>query len=138
MSADEVRVARSSEDAGLRLFAPERHRDGSVEYFCCELGDQSARARLRVYAYDASGLSALFEGMAYEWKGWAGEKVWHSPESEFDLRASSDGRGHVTLKVTLTLLTPAPAWRFECQIPLEAGQLDATAAEVRSFIKGAG
>ena len=138
MSADEAHLARSEDDAVLRLFAPERHGDGSVEYFQCEVGDGSASARLRVYAYDAGLLVSLFESMTREWKGWPGEKVWHSPESEFEIRASADGQGHVTLKVILTLRTPSPAWRFECNVPLEAGQLDGVAAQVRSFVNGTG
>jgi hypothetical protein len=138
MSAHEVQLGLSSEGPSLRLFAPERHQNRSVEYFSVEIGDGSASARLRVYAYDAWQLAALFESMAREWRGWLGEKVWYSPEREFDLRATSDGRGHVTLKICVVPQVPSPPWRFECTVPLEAGQLDRVAVEIRSFVEGTG
>lgn len=138
MSTDEVQLGLSSDGPCLRLFAPERHQNRSVEYFSVEIGDGSASARLRVYAYEASHLAALFESMAREWRGWLGEKVWYSPEREFDLRATSDGRGHITLKVRVVPQVPSPPWRFECNVPLEAGQLDRVAAEIRSFVDGTG
>jgi hypothetical protein len=72
------------------------------------------------------------------WRGWPGEKVWYSPEREFDLRATSDRRGHITLKICVVPPVPSPPWRFECNVPLEAGQLDRVAVEIRSFVEGTG
>ena len=138
MSANEVQLGVPNQGPCLRLFAAERHPNRSVEYFSVEMGDDSASARLRVYAYDAGHLAVLFDNMAREWRGWPGEKVWYSPEREFDLCATSDGRGHITLKVCLVPPVPTPPWRFECNISLEAGQLDQLAVDIRSFVEGTG
>jgi len=140
MSTDEVRFGAVGDGTSARLFNPERHQSGSVDYFTIELGDRSASARLRVYAHDASRLAELFESMASEWRGWPGEKRWHSPESEFELVATADGRGHVAVQIRLTPPTSPypPPWRFECRLPLEAGQLDRVAEQVRSFVDGSG
>ncbi|MCA2184201.1 DUF6228 family protein [Nonomuraea cavernae] len=47
---------------------------------------------------------ASWRGLVVEWRGWNGVRCWTSLEREFALDAPHDGRGHVSLGVTLRAL----------------------------------
>jgi hypothetical protein len=48
------------------------------------------RSTARVYIYEPYHLAAFFADLAAQWKGWAGEKEWHSVEDDFALSCTSD------------------------------------------------
>lgn len=43
----------------------------------------------------------FFQGLADDWSGWSGTREWWALEGEMGLDACHDGRGNVTLGVTL-------------------------------------
>lgn len=91
-------------------------------------------ARHRVYAYRPhGGFDRMFEEMAAAWRGWEGEKVWRSLESELSLVCTHDGLGHVTIMVRLQMDLGAE-WSAEGTLVLEAGQLDALARAAAEFL----
>ena len=91
-------------------------------------------ARHRAYAYRPhGGFARMFEEMAAAWRGWEGEKVWRSLESELSLVCTHDGLGHVTIMVRLQMDLGAE-WSAEGTLVLEAGQLDALARAAAEFL----
>ncbi len=131
---DEIQVPPQVGYVGLRICKPER-LGRRLEYFTVELFDSEVQARARVYAYEPSHLAAFFEDMARNWRGWPGEKSWASVENDCVMSATSDGKGHIDLAVSLAPSSYPQAWRFEGHVLLEAGQLDSVAGRVRAFVE---
>lgn len=114
---------------------------GNVEgdYFSVAVDGNDCAACQRIYGFtDVPHLVALFASMAQEWRGWKGEKSWCSLEGEFELHATSDRLGHITLRVVLTNVNTGPAepWRLEATLLTEAGLLQGLAGEVADLFAG--
>jgi hypothetical protein len=72
--------------------------------------------------------------MAQHWRGWDGTKHWQSIESDFELRCTSDGLGHVVIEVTLRSGPYEEDWAVRAPIHLDAGDLEAIAARVKTLL----
>jgi hypothetical protein len=75
----------------------------------------------------------LFASMAAQWRGWNGELKWRALEGEYNLAASTDSSGHVTLSVTLTGSVEDGYWSATIPLSIEAGMLDRLDQQVRAF-----
>jgi hypothetical protein len=87
-------IITSSRSAGkLKLLEPKPPGSNHpVEYVRVSLEDRDiAASSERVYIYEPYHLAAFFADLAAQWKGWEGEKEWHSVEDDFALSCTSDG-----------------------------------------------
>jgi hypothetical protein len=89
-----------------------------------------------VETLEGDGLPEWARGLAEDWRGWCGERIWRSLEDDMIIKASHDGRGHVALRVTLR----GPkgylpdAWHASATVRLDAGEeMTGLAAAVRAF-----
>jgi len=134
---DDELTIKSSRSAGkLKLSEPKppgsRH---PVEYLRVSLEDHEiAASSAQVYIYEPFDLAAFFDGLARHWKGWAGEKEWRSVEDDFALSCTSDGLGHVAMRVTLKSGLYEDDWCVQALIHVDAGQLEDLAAKVKAFL----
>jgi hypothetical protein len=100
------------------------------------LEDHGLRAASEVHAI-ISGPENLptsfFDGLAHDWPGWDGTKQWASYERDLELNATSDGKGHVFLRVRLAAGGSDDQWRAQVELEIEAGQLEAYAKNFRVF-----
>ena len=91
-------------DNEYRILFSERSHDskGWLTQYTVTLYSPNMSGTVRVdnSPYGQSPLQ-LFQSIENEWKGWKGEKSWGSFEGEFDLSATSDSTGHITLKASL-------------------------------------
>lgn len=130
---DEVVINPQTGYVGLRICGPERF-DRKLEYFTVELFDPEVRARTRVYAYEPSQMTAFFDDLARNWRGWPGNKLWESLEGECRMSAANDGKGHIDLNVSLRPSPNPNAWRFDGVVLIEAGQLDSLVRTIEGFV----
>lgn len=72
-------------------------------------------------------LAAFFVGLANDWRGWEGERVYES--LEHDLRLAAEHDGHVRLKVRLWQSSDPNGWSVETRLTLEPGEELARVAE---------
>jgi hypothetical protein len=107
---------------------------GELSGMHAALALKGLRARTRVWLVWGVevALANFFDDLAESWRGWEGEKVWESYEGGMSLRCTSDRLGHITVAVELREGLPT-VWEARGDVPLEAGQLDRLAAEMRSF-----
>jgi uncharacterized protein DUF6228 len=75
--------------------------------------------------------------LANDWKGWAGERLWCSEDSQLELCATMDKAGHVTMMVQLQDTSPF-RWRVILRLVLEAGQLEAYSRDANAFSRALG
>lgn len=130
-------IIKSSRSAGkLKLSEPKPPGSSHpVEYLRVSLEDREiAASTARVYIYEPYHLAAFFADLAAQWKGWAGEKEWHSVEDDFALSCTSDGLGHAALRVTLKSGLYEDDWCVQAVIHVDAGQLEDLAAKVKTFL----
>ncbi|MEM6433115.1 MAG: DUF6228 family protein [Cyanobacteria bacterium P01_D01_bin.115] len=114
--------------------------DVGVDYFRVAVIAHDHSATRRVYAYtDGTGIVRLFAEAAHEWKGWNGDKVWESLESELRIELRIDRLGHVIVAVRVRS-DPGGAdpWQLEAELGLDAGQLDGVAREAARLWCGNG
>ncbi|MFO0967827.1 MAG: DUF6228 family protein [Gemmataceae bacterium] len=105
-----------------------------VEHFRVRIEDANLVAEADVYAEYASEHPArLFEEMARQWSGWAGELTFESLERELQLRCVHDKLGHITIHVVLRSGCYPEDWRVEASVKTEAGQLERLARDARAF-----
>ena len=134
--ADSVTI-RSSRSAGKLKFTEAQPPSVRypVEYLRVSIEDRDiAASSSRVYIYEPHDLAAFFDELAAHWKGWEGEKRWHSVERDFALSCRSDGLGHVAMQVTLTSGLYEDDWSVQAVIHVDAGQLEDLAAKVKEFL----
>lgn len=104
--------------------------DGYVAHLRVELLDEGLRAETvaTIDGYPTGGVGDLghFLGqLADDWRGWPDRRVWHALEHEMTVDAEHDGRGYVTLGVTLRRHRQAfagDAWSARAVFTLEAGE----------------
>lgn len=119
------------------------HGDGYVAHLPVELHDDGLYAKTveTIHADPAEGaddLAAFVQQLADDWHGWPGQRNWHALEGEMTVAATHDGRGHVTLQVTVRRHRSShadDAWSATIALTLEAGeQMIALAREVRALL----
>jgi hypothetical protein len=80
-----------------------------------------------VVVHGDDGLPGFVAGLARDWRGWPGERRWHSLEEELTIVASHTGR-RVELLVTLRRGIDPDAWSVSLPVPLAPGEALARAA----------
>ena len=110
------------------LFHSQHHdKDGQLAYYSVTLTAPTMNAIIKVDNTPAPyGISptSMFERMAKEWTGWEGEKSWGQPEREFDLTATADYTGHVTLTSSIYSGKFLPCAKMIIEFEIESGQLE--------------
>ncbi|GAA4608023.1 hypothetical protein BJY16_006634 [Actinoplanes octamycinicus] len=95
----------------------ELHQDGMTARTVARIDGQ--------FANPPGTLPGFVAGLAADWRGWDGVRTWESWERELALDARHDGRGRVSLGVTLRERVPAGAyegWSARAVFVLEAGE----------------
>jgi uncharacterized protein DUF6228 len=111
-----------------------RSDGGQLSWIHAELSLSHLRASTKVgivWGVDAS-LSEFFDDLAKNWRGWKGAKKWEAYEGGLGLSCTSDRLGHITVTVELREGSPE-RWLVRGEVPLEAGQLERLATEMRAF-----
>ena len=101
--------------------------------FVAALVGHPVSASVDVYDIQPHRWSRLFHDMAENWRGWHGAKTQESLEGHLRMSCTSDGLGHVTIRVYLRGDMTGADWRGEDSIYLEAGQLDEIARAAREY-----
>jgi hypothetical protein len=137
---DEFTIKSSRSAGKLKLSEPKPPGfRRPVEYRRVSWEDREiAASSSRVYIYEPYGLAAFFDELASHWKGWAGEKEWHSVEDDFALSCTSDGLGHAALRVTLKSGLYEDDWCVQVVIHVDAGQLEELAGKIKTFLHAEG
>jgi Family of unknown function (DUF6228) len=104
-------------DGYVYTVATELHADGMTATTTAKIDG--------TFANLAATLPGFLESLAADWQGWNGIRTWQSMERELAFDARHDGRGHVSLSVTLR--APGPdwddtAWSARAVFVLEAGE----------------
>lgn len=129
------RIKSAHDGTTLEFCDPIRSAGGELDYFTVAIQAPNASAIAKIYAYQAESLVTFFTDVAQSWRGWDGVKEWTSLEGEFELRATSDRLGHVTLGYTLRSGHGQYDWCVTGAVELEAGQLERVAADAEGFIR---
>jgi hypothetical protein len=111
-----------------------RSDEGRLSWIHAELSLSHLRASTKagiVWGVDAS-LSEFFDDLAKNWGGWKGPKNWEAYEGGLGLSCTSDRLGHITVTVELREGSPE-RWLVRADVPVEAGQLERLAMEMREF-----
>ena len=93
---------------------------------------QNCHATLQASTFETLALTAFFNDIAANWRGWLGEKKWSTLEGEFTLLATSDKTGHVELRFELSPPFAGQRWFLKGVLVLEAGSLDRVASDIAS------
>ena len=125
---DTVTVGRV--DDGLRFSDVERGPDGQIWYVWMHLRAGGLDASLRVSSHYATGFDELvgfFHGLAADWRGWPGERIYESLEHELRLTASH--YGHVRIAVQLHQSSLPDGWSASGAFRVDPGEEMTRAAE---------
>jgi hypothetical protein len=112
---------------GLSIQDVSRDPSGAVDRAFVRLTKTGLIAQTWVYAHERrgfDGLTAFFEKMNHDWRGWTGERRWSSLESDLNLVAKHDG--HVRLEV---VLVDAFNWTITAELTLAPGEELSSATE---------
>ena len=116
---------------------PQFHGALPADYLTVTVTGPEMSASRQVYAgWDGSftALAAFFTGLAEDWRGWQGERVFESIEGDLRIQATHDG--HVNLRVLLWESTVPHGWRIEAGVRLDAGEaLSRAATDVASLVR---
>jgi hypothetical protein len=124
-------VIKSAHDGTTLEFSD---RDGG--HYRVTLTGPNFHGDCSVYAYEpASHISAFFQDMATNWRGWQGKKEWASLEGELAFAATIDSTGHISLSVRLRSGPYPYDWTLSIVLLLEAGGLEQIARQVERFIE---
>lgn len=105
-----------------------------TEYFRATVTDDNLTASAKIYSYQPHGhITALFDTLAANWRGWSGEEQWTSLEGELTLKCSWQKTGKVKIEITLISGHYEDDWIVHMQVFLEPNQLDEIASEMRRF-----
>ncbi|MFD0635418.1 DUF6228 family protein [Catenulispora yoronensis] len=133
-------VIRCQEDRStrVRLFDPVGQGEDELA-FGIEVQAEGLHARLEhveVHAWQSEFLSTFLAGLAADFRGWDGERLWHT--NHLTLSATFRSGGHVRLLWTLRYSSGMPeSWQVSAATWLEAGeQLTEVAEQAREFLRG--
>jgi hypothetical protein len=115
---DPVVIGRSHD--GLSVLDVSRDRDGDAAQVLLRLTKEGLRAGGWIYAHQGrgfDGLTAFFQSLADDWRGWSGEREWTSLEGDLSLAAAHDG--HVRLAVSLRRSID---WTVTANVSIDPGE----------------
>ncbi|MFF3155389.1 DUF6228 family protein [Streptomyces sp. NPDC057910] len=119
----------------VRLFDWSRADEYGVA-FAVEAADDGLRARLEtvtVTVWDSMG--EFFDGLARDFRGWEGERVWG--HNNLVVTATFGSGGHVHLNWTLRSGSLPGDWHGTVTTVIEAGEgMKAVAGGLREFLRG--
>jgi hypothetical protein len=118
---DEVWIGRPGD--GLSLRADDRDGHNAVTSAGAILqvpGLEAHRVVVHHYANGFGDLLHFFDGMARDWKGWDGARVFESLEHDLTLTATHDG--HIRLVVRLRESTVPDGWDVTVRLGLDPGE----------------
>lgn len=118
----------------VRLF--ERSRADEYEFaFAVEAIDDGVRARLETVTVTVwDNMSEFFDGLARDFRGWEGERVWGN--NRLVVTATFGSGGHVYLGWTLRSGFFPGDWNCTVTTVIEAGEgMAAVAADLREFLR---
>jgi hypothetical protein len=108
----------------------------SMWSFTADLEGETFRASVSVWDL-GDGLATYFSNLAAQWAGFDGEIAYASLEGTLALSGRHDGKGTVTMSVTLRQPWP-PTWTVVANLHLGAGaHLDSIAADVLQLVEEA-
>lgn len=127
-------VIRSERQYSLRFHSKRHYNDGQIVSYVVDLKARDFTASFEAGNHPkGTSPCAFFEEIAQDWSGWAGAKRWAPLDGEFELSASMDSTGHLTLIVQRDAACDAPGWSTTFSLMIEAGQLGALATDVKKF-----
>lgn len=111
-------------DSDGTAFSIEAHADGLHAHI----------SPIEVWVGYDTGLATFLAGLAEDFRGWDGERAWHT--NHLTVRAVHHSRGHVALTWTLRhRLTRAGSWRVSLTMWQEAGaQMSRLADEMHGLL----
>jgi hypothetical protein len=121
----------------LCLSDPEVGRDGPWSVHAqLRLPNLQAHAEVSFGPPPEQPLPDFFEALAREWRGWSGVRTWEAYKGGLRIDATVDALGHVALAVELRERS-WDGWLVRGDVPLDAGQLDGVARDVRGLLSRA-
>jgi hypothetical protein len=142
--SEETLIVRGAGEQQWILSPPiDPYGDGYVAHLPVGLHDEGLHAQTTVtidgYATQSPGdLASYMQQLADDWRGWSDRRIWHAVEREMTIEATHDGRGHVTLEVTVRRHRRPyanDAWSATTALALEAGeQMTTVARDIRAIL----
>lgn len=127
-------VIRSEQEYSFRLHSKNYGKDGWIDSYLVDLTARDFAASFEAGNHPAgTSPEVFFAELAQDWSGWKGAKQWASFEQEFQLSATTDLTGHVTLVVQRDAPRELLGWSATFSLMIEAGQLAALADGFRTF-----
>jgi hypothetical protein len=127
---------RGESQAVIEFSSPRRNVSGWVETYDVRIGMPGMSAALVV---ENPGFgqppTSFFADLAENWRGWKGSKEWRAIEGEYDLLATADSLGHVSLTAVLrpdSAMVPS-CWKAQISLIVEAGHLGTLQHDVATF-----
>ncbi|MEV1010087.1 DUF6228 family protein [Streptomyces sp. NPDC049881] len=140
---DEARVTvRCQDNVSVGVTFRDRFSfDADSVHYAVELRAPGLTARVDevvAWIWD-SDLTAFLDALATDYRGWDGERSWHTHDRDLTVAAAFRSGGHVGLTWTVRPWTlAAGGWGASVTTWLEAGeQMTSLAADVRAFFAGA-
>jgi hypothetical protein len=123
---------RSPRD-GAQLTLSVKRRIRGETMFEVQVETDAFSGRIGTSTYRVGSPSAMFQAMAMEWHGWAGQKSWVDVEGRTAFTATADASGHVILQVVLKV-GGACNDLLKVNLDFDAAQLDAMASEIEELL----
>jgi hypothetical protein len=124
---------------GVRLSGQEPSDEGCVHYMveAWAPGLTASVDEVVAWLWDAD-LPAFIAGLAADYQGWEGERVWHACNRDLTVSAVFESGGHVGLTWTLHPWRRATGgWTASVTTWLEAGeQMSSLASGIEEFLSG--
>lgn len=127
-------VIRSDREFSLKFHSKKYGNDRWLDSYIVDACARNFRASFIVEnCREGSSPNVLFEDMASNSGGWTDTKGWGALEGEFELSASMDSTGHVTLNLERDGNWEVPSWSCTFSLMIESGQLEAIASDANVF-----
>lgn len=102
---------------------------GEGTIFRCTLEKGTFRGTVDANTYLVGPPSALFAGIAREWRGWSGVKTWQDRDYALTLKAHCNTTGVVRLDIEMRLDQPPEVTTLASSMFLESASLDRIARD---------
>ncbi|RBY81240.1 hypothetical protein DQ239_01095 [Blastococcus sp. TF02-09] len=83
--------------------------------------------------WEPQSLADFLDGIAADWRGWVGDRRWHSEAAEMRFVLRHDKTNTVLVRVELEDGAP-PRWRCEAELEVDPGVFQQLAVEVRQAV----